>query len=209
MSIAADIQGAHASLVGEPLRSALQGLLERLEVEQAGREWPIDPGIRRVLLGLWKHGFWTTFSCEGHVYDGVQEAGWSAGPPRVGIEAPNPFTGEEGLHPLDLLGTSEERSDEEGRAVQLWKLGNLRLQASMVDLLGEFYADREVDYALLLHAGNQQAGWLFRLISVGGEAFRVRPRQEQERLLPLLQAELHVFGEFLHAREPTPPPSDI
>lgn len=209
MGIADEVQAVQATLSGQALWSALEHLLGRLEEEEAAKGWPLDVGVRGVLLGLWKHGFWTTFSCEGHVYDGPQEAGWSAGPPRVGIEAPNPFAGEEGLHPLDLLGTEEERSAEEGRAVQLWQLGNLRLQAFMVDLLGEFYADREVDYALLLHAGNQQAGWLFRLTSVGGEAFRVRPRGEQERLLPLLRAELYAFGEFLHAREPTAPPGVV
>ena len=80
---------------------------------------PIDSGVRTLVLNLWSLGFWTSFSCEGHLFEGLEE-GWSFCGPRVVIESPSPFN----LPPLDILEgdpTAAERTQ-----LQHWMVSNLR-----------------------------------------------------------------------------------
>lgn len=188
-------------LEGRAKDGALEDLLQELEDSVAETDWPIDEGVRDVLLGLWRHGLWTTSSCEGHLYppdSSRYEHAWRLATPCVGLESPNPLPAG-GLHPLEF-------PESEHQARQEWQRNNLLAQVHLIDLLTEFYAARSVAYAVQLHANNLYGGWLVRLMSVGAEALRGRPRAEQERGLPLLQAELFAFGAFLRARDPSGPP---
>lgn len=211
MSLSERFREAHARLGGEDLANELSRVFADLKADQAEAGWPIDPAIREVLLALWKHGFWTTFSCEGHLYEeDPREPDWRASPPQIGIEALGPMGLADDLHPLDLYELEAEAcTPEHTQMICEWQRQNLRRKASMVDLLSEFYSARDVGYEIQLRPSSQCRGGSFLLMSVGADAFRIRPREEQIRLLPLFLSELQAFGEFLGSRQANGPAAEV
>lgn len=178
--------------VGEILAS--QAKTRLAELADAFRDHagtPIDPGIRTAVLNLWALGFWTSFSCEGHVYE-VREEGWSFSGPRVVVELPSPFE----RHPLDVLEGGP--TPEEQTQLRCWMVSNLRQQQQAVLLLEKLYRDRKCPLAAQLILCPVHHEWgVFSLQSLGADASRVLAEAEQQRLLPLFQAEMRAFADFL------------
>ena len=162
-------------------------------------EWGgIDEGIQDIVSALNALGITTTGSCEGHT-------GRSSPAPWVKVTAPH--------KPKGIAHDAE--------AYQNWQLENERLREKTLELLKEFYSDRDVTSDLRIVIGNANAGfWIHN----GGDAYdrfrelvaetvakiqrgeKVRgsisaeERERRTQMLPQYQKEMEAFTEFLKTK---------
>jgi len=132
----------------------------------------IDEGIKETVTALIVNGFVTNSSCGGH------------------LDRALPY-------PWVDLSTPEPNGWEENKDIkQQWETSNRSQYQKLLVLLDEFYADRLVDYnvMLMLDCANF-AG--FRLQSVGGYVLENVSDEVRQAKFRLYENEMKDFTEFL------------
>jgi hypothetical protein len=135
----------------------------------------VDSGIRDVVTALQVYKFPTTGSCEGHL-------NWGLTYPWIEVGAPHPDAWKEG----------EARVEARRRK-------NLAHQERLLDLLSQFYQDRNTPFDARLQLAKQAFG-AFRLQNVGAEPLVLHSARERRGKLDLYQREMADFGAFLRYR---------
>ena len=148
---------------------------------------PVDEGILELVAALHMHGFRTGGSCEGH----MEHEGYSY--PFVTLVTPEPegydyakFCEDENHHP-DL---HEE-----------WLHANLEQQEILTRLLQDFYKTHKPKSLRCLLVLNSFGPGICNLRSFGAELMMMNGMYEQE--LPMFQAEIQAFKNFLVERTPS------
>ena len=163
-------------------------------------EWGgIDEGIQDIVSALNALGITTTGSCEGHVDRPSSPAPW------VKVTAPH--------KPNDIAHDLE--------AYRNWQLENERIRKKTLELLNEFYSDRDVAPDVRIVIGDANAGfWIHN----GGDAYdrwrelvaetvakiqrgeKIRggisaeERECRTQTLPQYQKEMETFTDFLKTK---------
>lgn len=144
---------------------------------------PIDPGIKETVIALKALEFPTCQSCEGHPAERPEEIevkGHQSRAPWVWIESPGPKN----------LKESESTQKE-------WKRENLKHQSKMIELLDEFYKDREVAFDVRLHIESRGIYGAFAITNQGADAVEGLPQVEQKEKRLVYQKEMQKFSDFL------------
>lgn len=142
-------------------------------------ERPVDEGIRDAVAILNAIGFPTTDSCEGHLPN--EEEGHYY--PYVEICAPEP------------VGWEEDESIE-----REWRLENLKLQQSLLQVLQEFEQTHNPDYLSRLMLRNWGYNGTFRLESTGAQIMALLDTEELAPTRDRYRHELNLFIEFLKSK---------
>jgi hypothetical protein len=136
----------------------------------------IDDGIKEAVIGFNINDIPTSQSCEGH----IQERREGASYPWVEVYTPEP----EGW----------KESDEKQRE---WTIENLKHRQKAMELLDEFYQDRQVPFDVRLSFANIGAFGAFRVRSAGGEIMPILSGEEQKEKLQIYRDEMNAFAKFL------------
>jgi hypothetical protein len=141
----------------------------------------IDDKIKNTVTAFMAHGFFTSQSCEGHPLE--ENRGYPF--PWVEIYCPEP---EGWRHSEGII--HEEKSRE-------WTIENLKQQQKMINLLAEFYKERETpfDARLIFEYIGSYGG--FRVQSFGGVLIRLLSLRERHIKLELYRKEIHDFALYL------------
>ncbi|MGH7799935.1 MAG: hypothetical protein ACREOW_04800 [Thermodesulfobacteriota bacterium] len=151
----------------EKHKSEVERMTDRL-----GKE--IDEGIKETVIALRAIGFPTSQSCEGHTVRGLPY-------PWVDITAPTECT----------LWWSAPTPGYEKRQ----ELANLKLEQRMVELLAEFYENRQTPFdARLSFVFIRKA---FRVQSIGGRTLSLLSPEEKEMKIGIYKKEMEDFARFL------------
>jgi hypothetical protein len=149
----------------------------RAEVEQLtdalGK--PVDEGIIESVTGLRALGFPTSASCEGHFEHGCPY-------PWIDVEVPDSS---------ERPKTIEDKEDLERKRLQL--------EHRLLDLLEDFYSNRQVPYHRMLIIQPHAVNW-FRLRSAGGEVSAILGWGRCHDRLKLYIKEMTAFSSFLKER---------
>ena len=135
---------------------------------------PIDPGIKEAVAGfnIWKIPI--SQSCEGHLHKEGASFPW------VEIYTPEPKGWKE----------SEEKKRE-------WTIENLKHRKRTMEMLDEFYQDREMPFDARLSFSNIGIYGGFRIQSTGAEIMPILSDKEQKEKLKLYRKEMNDFAKFL------------
>ncbi len=133
----------------------------------------IDKNIKETVVALKVYGFPTRASCEGHL-------DWGEPFPWVGIRTPEPEGWKE----------SEEKKEK-------WRKENLKQQKRMMELLDEFYKNKEVPFDARLTLRNIGGFGGFCIQSLGAEVIAILPPEEQKDKLELYHKQMNEFTSFL------------
>ncbi len=153
-------------------------------VDKLGK--PVDPGIKESVVALRVLGLATQASCEGHVDHGTK-APWV----NVGPAIP------QGLK--DRLAEARKKGKrldtELEKEVREMRMKILEQQSRLIELLAEFYRDRNVPFErhLILKSYPNHA----RLLNQGAELQDLVPPEAREEKLKEFQEELAAFTQFL------------
>ncbi|MFH1129559.1 MAG: hypothetical protein V1686_02380 [Patescibacteria group bacterium] len=135
---------------------------------------PIDKEIKDAVVALNVWGIPTSQSCEGH----LQEKGASF--PWIEVYAPEPGGWEEG-----------------GEKEKEWIVENLKHRVKTMELLEEFYKDRETPFDAKLNFSNIGIYGGFRIQSMSVERMPIISDVEQKEKLLIYQKEMNDFAKFL------------
>ncbi|MCK4520457.1 hypothetical protein KAT95_01135 [Candidatus Parcubacteria bacterium] len=144
---------------------------------------PIDPGIKETVITLKALEFPTYQSCEGHPAkrpEEIEVKGHQSRAPWVWIKSPEPKN----------LKESESVQKE-------WKKENLKHQSRMIELLDEFYKDREVAFDIRLHIESRGIYGAFAITNQGADVVEDLPQAKQEEGILVYQKEMQEFSKFL------------
>lgn len=148
-----------------------------LEVEQIadGLNHPVDKGIKDTIIAFKAYEIPTSGSCEGHT-----EENHGLPYPWVDIEVDEP------------------KDWEEDEAKQkLWRNKNLLEQQKVINLLQEFYQDRNSPMEARLVFENFGIYGRFRIRSMGADVMDLLTEEELKAKSLLFQEEMKDFTEFL------------
>jgi hypothetical protein len=138
----------------------------------------IDPVISDLIVGLRAHGIPTFFSCAGH-----KERGWTY--PYVDI-----YTDDSHISFDDFSETMVQAKSE-------WVEKNVVILDKLIELLSEFYADRETDYKYVIVPHCSIDLVRIRLKCTGSDLLKNMTGELFEKELKILQKEMGEFGTFL------------
>ena len=157
----------------------LKEIEERVERIADALGKPIDSEIKKTIISLQAWEFPTYQSCEGHSGEFPEEEGESRSP-WVWIEAPEP-----------------ENLEKDESAQKEWKKENLKHQSRMIELLDEFYQDRNTPFDVRLYIESKGIYGSFAIANQGANVIETLSPQKQKKKRLAYQKEMQEFGKFL------------
>lgn len=137
----------------------------------------IDDGIKESVTVLLANEFPTSQSCEGHIGEKGASYPW--------VE----------IYTVEPKGWKEDKEKQ-----REWTIENLEQQKRMVDVLAEFYQDRETPFGARLNFRHIGAFGGFRIQSMGAETMPLLSPEEQKQKLETYRKEMTDFTDFLKKR---------
>lgn len=137
---------------------------------------PIEENIKEVVTAFMANGFTTSASCEGHTMEEKHGGQF----PWVEVYAPEP----------EEWKKSKEKQKE-------WLLENLKQRKKMMDLMEEFYKNRETNFDTRLVFSNIGIYGAFRIQSIGAELMPLFTLEEQKQKMETYRKEMNDFTGFL------------
>ena len=166
-----------------PKEKRLKEIEKEVEKIADAEGMPIDPGIKETVIALKALEFSTYESCEGHPAEHPEEIEVE------GHQSRAPWVWIESLEPKNLK--------ESELAQKEWKRENLKHQSRMIELLDEFYKDREVTFDVQLHMDSRGIYGAFAITNQGADVVEAWPQAEQEKKRLVYQKEMQEFSKFL------------
>mgnify|MGYP001572842599 CR=1 FL=1 len=138
----------------------------------------IETGIKESVIALKMYEFPTRQSCEGH--------------PEREHGLPYPW--------VEIVIPAPEGWREDQEKKNAWKRENLKEQKKMLDLLSEFYQNRDtpLDARIVFDPSGALGG--FRIQSMGANTMELLSPEERSRTHQLYKKEMEDFTDFLKER---------
>jgi hypothetical protein len=133
----------------------------------------IDDGVKETCVFLMAHEFSLSASCEGHNDWGL----------------PYPWV-EVSIDPPKDWNKNQEKNTE-------WIESSMAQRSKLLDLLQEFYAERQVNLKTMLHFDNIGIFGALRLQPMAGELSESMKKEEKAERLKEFQNEMSEFTAFL------------
>ena len=139
----------------------------------------IDSGIKDCVVAFMANDFSTSGSCEGHLAEqGTDQRGHCY--PWIDICVPEPEGWQE----------SQEKKDQ-------WTIENLKQQQKMIQILEDFYKNRQTPFDARLVFTYIGIFGAFRVQSFGAKTMDLLSFEEKTQKLELYRKEMSDFAEFL------------
>jgi len=153
----------------------IQDMKRRVEKIEDKLGNPVDEGIKNTVVMFNICGFHTSQSCEGHP---GEKHGTDFPWVQVGPEKPE---------------KKEWKKDEQTR--KIIKKKNKILKKNLIDLLNEFYKNRETSFGIMLSIDDMS--YNFRVQSIAGEVMDIMSENDKKEKLKEMKGEMDDFTEFL------------
>lgn len=145
------------------------------EVEETADKlgMPIDERIKDTVtaFNIWE--FPTSQSCEGHLHKEGASFPW-----------------------IEVYASEPKIEDKETKEKE-WIAENLKQRKKMIELLEEFYKNRETTFDARLDFSNIGAFGAFRIQSMGAEVMQLFSPEEQKKKIELYRKEMSDLTKFL------------
>ena len=135
---------------------------------------PIDEEIKEAVAWFNINKIPTSGSCEGHLEKHGEFFPW-----------------------VEVYPPAPKGCDKDEKKKEEWKMQNLKYRQKAMELLDEFYQDRQVSFDVRLSFANIGTFGGFRVRSVGGEIMSILSEKERKEKLQEYREEMNAFTRFL------------